>query len=178
MKKLKKHIFDFEKIHRTFFFLSKLRSELKTKILDTSQILQIREKILKIAIMQKKNLKRTRDNDNNSNSNSNPNSNCEQFKFKNFKSFKSQHQQQFRQNFNYQNKQNKQQSNCSNNKRNYNVVNSNSNLKNVKCYYCHKKNHYINNCSYRYIAIAVNNIIESKKKSILSTRRRKNQKNQ
>ena len=88
MKKLKKHIFDFEKIYRTFFFLFKFCFELKTKIFDTNQIFQTREKILKIAIMQKKNLKRTRDNNNNSNFNLNLNSNCEQFKFKNFKNFK------------------------------------------------------------------------------------------
>ena len=107
LKKLKRYLFDFEEIYRAFFFLFKLRFELKTKILDTNQVSQTRKKILKVVIMQKKNLKRTYDNNNNSNFNLNSNSNRKQSKSKNFKNFKSQYQQQSRQNSDFQNEQNK-----------------------------------------------------------------------
>ena len=92
-----------------------------------------REKILKIVIMQKKNLKRNRGNDEHSNFNSNSNSNRDQPKPKNFKNSKPQQQfQQLRSSNNQQNSKFRQQSTRTSNKRIYNIVNSNSNLKNVK----------------------------------------------
>ena len=90
-------MFDFFENQRTFYFLIKFRSKFKQKILDTNNVSEIRENILNVVIMQKKNLKRTRESDDDNNSNSNNNSNCNQFTFKNFKNNKFfQQQQQFR----------------------------------------------------------------------------------
>ena len=85
-------MFEFNKTYRTFFFLFKLRSNFKQKILNIDNVFNIRKKILKIVIMQKKNLKHNRENDKHSNFNLNSNSNCDQLKFKNFKNFKFQQQ--------------------------------------------------------------------------------------
>ena len=75
----------------------KLRSNFKQKILNIDNVFNTCEKILKIVIIQKKNLKRNHENDEHSNFNLNSNSNYDQLKLKNFKDFKSQQQfQQFR----------------------------------------------------------------------------------
>ena len=85
-------MFEFSETHQAFFFLFKLRSNFKQKILNIDSVLNTRKKFLKIVIMQKKNLKRNRENDEHSNFNSNSNSNRDQLKLKNFKNFKSQQQ--------------------------------------------------------------------------------------
>ena len=72
LKDLKSHLFEFEKTHKAFIFFAKLRHELKQKIFDIESVSNTRENILKIVIMQKKNLKRQRsDNDDDENSNFN-----------------------------------------------------------------------------------------------------------
>ena len=91
---------DFFKNQKAFHFLIKLRSKFKQKILETNNVSETRESILNVVIMQKKNLKRTRENDDNNNSNSNINSNRNQSKPKNLKNNKlsqQQKQQQSRQ---------------------------------------------------------------------------------
>ena len=60
----------------------------KQKILNIDSVFDTRKKILKIVIMQKKNLKHNRENDEYLIFNLNSNSNRNQFKFKNFKNFK------------------------------------------------------------------------------------------
>ena len=77
-------MFEFEKIHKTFIFFAKFRSELKQKILNIDNVSNTRENILNVVIMQKKNLKRQRENDDNSNFNQNRNDE----KFKNFENDK------------------------------------------------------------------------------------------
>ena len=81
LKNLKNYLFDFFENQKTFYFLIKLRSKFKQKIFDTNNVLKTRENILNIVIMQKKNLKRTRENNDNNNLNSNNNSNRNQLKF-------------------------------------------------------------------------------------------------
>ena len=83
------------KLIEHFFFLFKFRSNFKQKILNINNVFNTRKKILKIVIMQKKNLKRNRENDEHSNFNLNSNSNRDQLKLKDFRNFKS--QQQFQQ---------------------------------------------------------------------------------
>ena len=46
MKKLKNHMFIFNKKHKINFFLIKLKSELKNKILNINNVLNIRKEIL------------------------------------------------------------------------------------------------------------------------------------
>ena len=75
-----------------FFFLIKLRTNLKQKILNIDNRFKNRENILNIAIMQKKNLKRNRENNNNSNFNFNFNS-TRRKKSKNNNKFQQQQQQ-------------------------------------------------------------------------------------
>ena len=82
------------KLIEHFFFLFKLRSNLKQKILSINSVFDTREEILKIVIMQEKNLKRSREDDEHSNFNSNSNSNRGQFKLKDSKGSKSQQQSQ------------------------------------------------------------------------------------
>ena len=178
LEELEGHIPDFEETHRAFFFLSKLRSELKTKILGTGQVPQTREGILGVAIMQEKNLERTRGGGGGSNSNPNPNSNRGQPKSKGSKGSKPQHQQQPRQNPDYQGGRGKQQSNRSSNKRSHDVANPSPDLKDVECYHCHEKGHYASNCPHRHTAAAVGDVAEPKKESAPPARRRRSQKDQ
>ena len=70
----------------------KFRSNFKQKILNIDNVFDIREKNLKVVIIQKKNLKRNCEDDEHSNFNLNLNSNRDQFKFKDFKNFKPQQQ--------------------------------------------------------------------------------------
>ena len=62
-----------QKINK-LFFLIKLRIKFKQKILNINKMFKIRENILNIVIMQKKNSKRNRENNNNLNFNFNFNS--------------------------------------------------------------------------------------------------------
>ena len=149
-------MFEFFEIHRAFYFLIKFRSKLKQKIFDTNNVSKIRENILNVAIMQKKNLKRTRENDDDNNSNSNFNQNRFQFKSKNLKNFNkfSQQQQQFRQNDLFSRK--RQQSRTIN-KRSFDIANADIDLSKIECYHCHKMKHYKTDCSeLRQIAKIVN----------------------
>ena len=71
---MKSHLLEFEKIHKTFIFFVKLRHEFKQKIFDIENVSNTRKNILKVVIMQKKNLKRQRnDDDDDENSNFNQN---------------------------------------------------------------------------------------------------------
>ena len=65
LKKTKSHLFEFIETYRASFFLVKLNTKLKFKILNIDEIFNTREKILIKTIMQKKTLKRTRSNDEN-----------------------------------------------------------------------------------------------------------------
>ena len=58
LKNLKNHLFEFEKIYKTFIFFVKFRFEFKQKILNIDNVSNIRKNILNVVIMQKKNLKR------------------------------------------------------------------------------------------------------------------------
>ena len=62
LKKLKFQLKFFEKIHRAFIFLIKLKFNLKKKILDIDQISKTRKNMLRVIVIQKKNLKRAREN--------------------------------------------------------------------------------------------------------------------
>ena len=65
LKNLKNYLSDFLKYHRANIFLTKFKSKLKNKLLNTDTILKIREKILTQTIIQKKTLKRQYKSDNN-----------------------------------------------------------------------------------------------------------------
>ena len=51
LKNLKNHLFEFEKIHKTFIFFVKFHFEFKQKILNIDNVLNIRKNILNIIIM-------------------------------------------------------------------------------------------------------------------------------
>ena len=78
LEKLKGHLSSFEKKYKTNFFLIKLKSKLKNKILNINNVFKLREKILIIIIMQKNILNRNRAEGGFNNQNS----------FKNFNEFK------------------------------------------------------------------------------------------
>ena len=88
-------MFEFNEIYRIFFFCLNFVQILNKKILNIDNVFNIRKKILKVVIIQKKNLKRNRESNEHSNFNLNSNSNRNQLKFKNFKNSK--FQQQFQQ---------------------------------------------------------------------------------
>ena len=67
LKNLKNYLFEFSKIHKTNIFLTKLKSKLKNKLLNTSTVFNIKKKILAQTIMQEKILKRARSVDDNKN---------------------------------------------------------------------------------------------------------------
>ena len=69
LKNLKSYLSNFSKHHRANIFLTKLKSKLKNKLLNTDTILKIKEKILTQAIMQKKTLKRQHKDDNDNHNN-------------------------------------------------------------------------------------------------------------
>ena len=95
LKDLKSHLFEFEEIYKAFIFFAKLRHELKQKIFDIGSVSDTRKDILKIVIMQKKNLKRQRNGDgDDENSNFNQNR-----KFKSSKGGKFQNNQNSQQQF-------------------------------------------------------------------------------
>ena len=60
LEELEGHLPPFEEEHRANFFLAKLRSELKNKILSTGNVPKLREEILAMAIMQENILDRSR----------------------------------------------------------------------------------------------------------------------
>ena len=78
LEKLKGHLSSFKKKHKTNFFLVKLRSKLKNKILNINNVFKLREEILIMIIIQKNILNRNRAEGGFNNQNS----------FKNFNKFK------------------------------------------------------------------------------------------
>ena len=181
LKKLKFQLKFFEKTHRAFIFLIKLKFNLKKKILDIDQISKTRESMLKVIVMQKKNLKRARENDDN-NSNSNFNQNQNSIKFKKFKNNKFQQQQQFRQN-NNQFDRKRQKKKQTFNKRFRDVFNANVtfvDMSKIQCYDCDKYEHYKFQCfdEKQFVDVVLNEISNSKNEKISQTRRKRNKKNQ
>jgi hypothetical protein len=60
LNELKIHLLSLLKKHRIYMFLIKLKSNLKVKILGIDNVLDIRDKLLAIIIMQKQTLNRIR----------------------------------------------------------------------------------------------------------------------
>ncbi len=60
MNKLEIYLLSLLKKHRIYIFLIKLKSNLKVKILNIDNVLNIRDKLLAIIIMQKQRLNRIR----------------------------------------------------------------------------------------------------------------------
>ena len=60
LEKLENHLSSFEKKHKTNFFLIKLKSKLKNKILNINNVFKLKKKILIIIIIQKNILNRNR----------------------------------------------------------------------------------------------------------------------
>ena len=94
LEKFEGYLSSFEEEHKANFFLIKLRSELKNKILSINNVFKLREEILIMIIMQENILNRSRAKDGFNNQNSFKNSNrSKKRKFQddsnsNFKSFK------------------------------------------------------------------------------------------
>jgi len=60
LNKLEIYLLSLLKKHRIYIFLIKLKSNLKVKILNIDNVLNIRDKLLAIIIMQKQRLNRIR----------------------------------------------------------------------------------------------------------------------
>ena len=58
LKKLKTQLFEFNQKHKIMIFLTKLKQNLKFKILNIDNVLRSRKNILTLIIMQKKTIKR------------------------------------------------------------------------------------------------------------------------
>ena len=58
LKKLKIQLFEFNQKHKIMIFLTKLKQNLKSKILSINNVLRSRKNILTLTIMQKKMMKR------------------------------------------------------------------------------------------------------------------------
>ena len=63
LNNLESHLFDFQKMHKAYIFLIKLKSKLKNKILNIENLFTTRKKILTQIIMQKKIMKCSRETD-------------------------------------------------------------------------------------------------------------------
>ena len=61
MNELKTHLLSLLKKHRIYIFLIKFKSNLKEKILDIDNVLNIRDELLTIIIMQEQTLNRIRE---------------------------------------------------------------------------------------------------------------------
>ena len=61
MNELKTHLLSLLKKHRIYIFLIKFKSNLKVKILDIDNVLNIRDELLTIIIMQEQTLNRIRE---------------------------------------------------------------------------------------------------------------------
>ena len=180
LEDLESHLSEFSETHRAFFFLSKLRPDLKQKILGTGSVPDTREGILGVAIMQEKNLERSRGGGGHSNSNPNSNSNRGQPKPKGSRGSKPQQQsQQPRPSNDQQGSKPRQQPARTSSKRTHDTANSNPDLKDVECWNCKQKGHYSTNCPQpKAIGAVIGEVQESKKESAPQSRPKRSKKDQ